>query len=135
MHPVRVDAHPSPVPAAAGVYLLSEPNEHLYVGRTRNMRRRLRDHGNPSAQRQATLAIKIARDETGHEKPTYQSAGSTADLLANSSAFRVSFDEAKARIRAMQVRYVEERDPVRQALLEIYTAVDLRTSYNSFETT
>ena len=35
----------------------------------------------------------------------------------------------------MQVRYVEERDPVRQALLEIYTAVELRASYNSFETT
>ena len=136
MYPLRADVRPSPVPAAAGVYLLSEPNEHLYVGRTRNLRRRLRDHSSPSgSHHQATLAIKIARNETGQNKPTYQSAGSTADLLASSSTFSTAFDDAKARIRAMQVRYVEEREPVRQALLEIYAAVELGTYYNSFETT
>ena len=136
MHPLRANARPSPVPAAAGVYLLSEPNLHLYVGRTRNLRRRLRDHSSPSANHhQATLAIKIARIETQHDKPTYQSAGSTTDLLSSSSTFRTAFDDAKARIRAMQVRYVEEQEPVRQALLEIYAAVELGTYYNSFETT
>ncbi len=34
----------------------------------------------------------------------------------------------------MQVRYVEERDPLRQALLEIYVALVLKTPYNDFNT-
>ena len=34
----------------------------------------------------------------------------------------------------MQVRYVEEIDPLRQALLEIYVAVVLKTPYNDFNT-
>ena len=34
----------------------------------------------------------------------------------------------------MQVRYVQEADPLRQALLEIYAAVVLATPYNDFNT-
>jgi hypothetical protein len=34
----------------------------------------------------------------------------------------------------MELRYVEEPDPLRQALLEIYVAVVLRTPHNNFET-
>ena len=33
----------------------------------------------------------------------------------------------------MEVRFVEERDSLRQALLEIYAAVALRTPYNYFD--
>ncbi len=33
----------------------------------------------------------------------------------------------------MDIRYVEETDPIKQALLEIYTATALRTPYNDFE--
>jgi hypothetical protein len=36
-------------------------------------------------------------------------------------------------VREMDVRFVEERDPLRQALLEIYVAVSLKTLNNSFE--
>lgn len=32
----------------------------------------------------------------------------------------------------MQLRYVEEPDPLRQALLEMYIAFVLRTPYNDF---
>ena len=34
----------------------------------------------------------------------------------------------------MQVRYVEETDPLRQALLEIYASIVLQTRYNDFNT-
>jgi hypothetical protein len=33
----------------------------------------------------------------------------------------------------MNLRFVEENDPVRQALLEIYVAVTLNTPYNDFD--
>jgi hypothetical protein len=34
----------------------------------------------------------------------------------------------------MDLRFVEKPDPLRQALLEIYVAVTLRTKYNDFNT-
>jgi hypothetical protein len=34
----------------------------------------------------------------------------------------------------MDVRFVEEPDPICQALLEIYSAVALQTPYNDFDT-
>ena len=43
-----------------------------------------------------------------------------------------TFETAKARVRAMEFRAVEERDQTRQALLEIYCAIALQTPYNNF---
>ena len=61
MDPFCLDEVPSPVPAAhPGVYLLSESDRPLYVGRTRDVRGRLSDH-RCSAPTRATLAVKMAR--------------------------------------------------------------------------
>jgi len=49
-------------------------------------------------------------------------------------AFRGAFHAAKARIRAMDYRFVGESDQTCQALLEIYCAVALATPYNDFGT-
>lgn len=49
-------------------------------------------------------------------------------------AFLNAFTSAKARIRSMRYRYVEETDQTRQALLEIYCSVVLGTPYNDFNT-
>lgn len=40
---------------------------------------------------------------------------------------------AKARIRAMEFRFIEEIEPTTQCLLEVYTSVVLATPYNDFE--
>ncbi len=48
--------------------------------------------------------------------------------------FKSAFDKAKERIALMDTRFVEESDPVRQALLEIYAATVLKTPYNDFDT-
>ena len=48
--------------------------------------------------------------------------------------FVSAFSEAKTRIRNMEYRCVEEPDQNRQALLEIYCAVVLKTPYNDFKT-
>ena len=48
--------------------------------------------------------------------------------------FSAAFTAAKARIRGMHYRYVEEVEQNRQALLEIYAAVALETKYNDFGT-
>ena len=66
-------------------------------------------------------------------KASYTASGSRQELEAN-PVFGEAFVEAKERVTRMQVRYVEEPDPMRQALLEMYVAVALGTPYNSFET-
>jgi hypothetical protein len=79
------------------------------------------------------FAFKLAREATGHREPGYTAENSRAALAAD-DGFKQAFAEAKARIRKMEVRYVEEADPLRQTLLEIYVAVVLKTPYNDFDT-
>lgn len=52
----------------------------------------------------------------------------------NDADFNAAFIHAKERITGMDVRFVSESDPVRQALLEIYVALVLETPYNDFNT-
>jgi hypothetical protein len=49
------------------------------------------------------------------------------EALIQDEEFSRAFTEAKVRVRNMDFRYVEETDPTRQALLEIYASVVLET--------
>ncbi|MBI4263224.1 MAG: hypothetical protein HY657_02510 [Acidobacteria bacterium] len=64
----------------------------------------------------------------------YSGEGRRAALATDDPIFAAAFDTAKTRVRSMEVRYVQETDPLRQALLEIYGAVVLATPYNDFNT-
>ena len=64
-------------------------------------------------------------------KATYRQIRSRKKLLSEPE-FRKAYDEAKARIRKMSVRYVHEPEPLRQTLLEIYVAVSADAKYNDF---
>ncbi len=131
--PERCSTLPKSLPKEC-VYLFSEGKRHLYVGRTRNLRDRLGQHSRPSArQNEAVFAFKLAREMTGQTKAAYNSK-SSRPALAKQRDFRGAFAAAKARVREMNVRFVEEADPLRQALLEMYVAIALKTPYNDFET-
>jgi len=54
--------------------------------------------------------------------------------LVEDPVFAECFVRAKQRLRTMDLRYVEESDPLRQALLEIYVSIALETPYNDFNT-
>lgn len=115
-----------------GIYLFTEKSRHLYVGRTNRIRKRLSGHCTPSGSHfTATFAFRIAREQTGNVTPTYSEAGSRAQLVQD-PVFSAAFTAAKERLRAMEIRFVEEIGPVRQALLEIYVATVLETPYNDF---
>jgi len=79
------------------------------------------------------FAFRLAREITGRVHATYSPEGSRVALCSEDD-FAAAFTNAKRRVREMQVRYVEETDPLRQALLEIYVAVVLKTPYNDFNT-
>ena len=135
MDPFRLDQCPSPVPTRlAGVYSLSEADGPLYVGRTRNLRSRLSAHRSRSV-RQATLAVKMARRHSDLHA-TYRRDRSAKYLYEHDPLFKAEFEKAREHISALQVRYVHEDDDVRQALLEIYAAIQLDTTirYNRFRT-
>jgi hypothetical protein len=113
-----------------GVYLFSEDDKHLYVGRTRRLKRRIKEHANILG---APFAFRLAREETGYITPTYRKKGSRDDLFSKPE-FRKALENAQERIRNMDVRCVEETDPIRQTLLEVYVAVVLETPHNKFAT-
>jgi len=123
-----------PLPEAPGIYVLSEAERHLYVGRTNNVRRRIKNHTRPSSgHNQATFAFRLARQATGRKEAEYSSTGSRQALLCD-PAFAAAFEAAKARVRQMQVRFLQVAHPIQQALLEIYAAISLATPYNDFDT-
>ena len=132
LDPVRVTALPSDMPKA-GIYLFSDSGAHLYVGRSNTIRKRLQAHSRPGSRHtSAAFAFRLARKETGRLDASYTEDGSRS-ALEEDPKFQSEFRRAKERIRAMDVRYVSEPDPMRQALLEMYVAVSLRTPHNSFD--
>ena len=133
MHPENIFNLPKELPRQC-VYLFSEGGHHLYVGRSNNFRNRLRQHSSDGAQHnQAVFAFRLAREATGKVEASYKPEGSRATLLTDPD-FAKAFLSAKQRVRAMDLRHVEEADQLRQALLEIYVSVVLRTPYNDFAT-
>lgn len=132
MPPLTVDTAPKDTPEG-GVYLFSEDGDgrNLYVGRTKRMiRDRLKDH--ISTADDCPFAWRLARERTG-KKATYKVKGSRKELLKD-SLFKAEYERAKDRIRRMQVRYVGEADPLKQALLEIYVAFVSKAELNDFDT-
>lgn len=131
-HPVKYKDLPSKLPKRA-IYLFSRGSKHLYVGRTNNLRSRLRGHCIPSATHYtATFAFRMAREKTGILKAAYSSKGSRANLC-NDPVFGPAFIEAKKQVSEMDIRFIQVDDAITQALLEIYVAVELDAPYNDFE--
>jgi hypothetical protein len=133
MSPVTTETLPRGMPKS-GIYLFSEAKEYLYVGRSNRLRPRIRRHGVAASKHNvASFAFLMARKETGRIDASYRPEGSRAHLVRD-PAFSKAFTDAKARIRRMSVRFVEEPDQLRQALLEIYVHVALGTPFNDFAT-
>jgi hypothetical protein len=132
MKPVTVATLPFEMPKS-GIYLFSEKGHHLYVGRTNTIRQRLQNHCRPSSgHNSATFAFRLTREHTGMTQTTYVSEGSRANLQ-QCSVFGPEFLAQKQRVKEMQVRYVGEPDPMKQALLEMYVSVSLGTPHNNFD--
>jgi len=132
MAPVPMAGLPRSIPAR-GIYLLSEQGANLYVGRSNRMPDRLRSHARTNAgHNETTFAMRIARTDTGLLRASYRPEGSR-NALVKDTVFGPAFVAAKARVARMNVQYVEEADPMRQALLEMYVALSLGTPFNNFD--
>lgn len=132
--PTRHGRLPRDMPTQ-GVYLFNEGDRHLYAGRSNHLRNRVGQHCRPGSQHnQAVFAFRLAREATGMVTPAYSTGMGSRKNLATDAVFAEAFTAAKARVRAMDYRCVEEADQTRQALLELYRAIALRCPYNDFNT-
>lgn len=112
----------------AGVYLFSEGQRHLYVGRADDLRTRLNQHQRESSHAStAAFAARMAREECRIKRDYGPKHKRVIPKNWDST-----FSKAKARIRTMNIRVVGEDHPDCQALLEICAAVNLKTPYNDF---
>jgi predicted GIY-YIG superfamily endonuclease len=132
MVPAKVCSLPKVMPNR-GIYLFSEGNDHLYVGRTNRLRQRLSEHCRKSStHNSAPFAFLLARAACEMKSASYKAQRSRTDLEKH-EVFGPAFVAAKNRVSNMDVRFVEEADPLRQALLEMYASIALGTPNNSFD--
>ena len=128
----KFDELPKSMPKA-GVYLFTENDRHLYVGRTNGLRKRIQEHSRPgSTHNRAQFAFLLARIACGVTKASYKPEGSRKELC-KIPEFMAAVTAAKARLRSMDIRIVEEAHPLTQALLEMYVTVVLETRHNDFD--
>ncbi len=127
----RRDRH-TQVPAVPGIYLFSEA-EPVYVGQTRDLRRRLGEHTRASsAENEASFAFLIGKQTAA---TAGLDIGLTRKKLQADPAFAVHFKEAKERVAGMDVCWIELDDPIERTLFELYASLALNTvAFNSFET-
>lgn len=134
-----------PPPREHGVYLFSENDQHLYVGRCgvteralrkgrghSNFRTRLAGHTRPSSgHNQATFAWRLALESA--EVRLAGLSGSRSEI-AGDSQFAVLFADAKRRVSAMEFRVVSITKDFDSYVFEPYAALMLGTPYNSWAT-
>jgi predicted GIY-YIG superfamily endonuclease len=110
-----------------GCYVLIDEYGPVYVGISRKVFSRLRQHVRGKTHFDATLAYRMATRRTGH---TMRRSAAMED-----AAFLEQFAKAKSDIGRMKVAFIEIEDPLERHMFEAYAAQELGTGeWNSFET-
>lgn len=102
-----------------GCYVLIDGEHPIYVGISRHVFERLRQHVRPGDHYTATLAYQMAKT---HHPATGTAAGVMAD-----SGFRAQFDRERAYLAGLQVTVVEISNALERHLFEAYCALELGT--------
>jgi predicted GIY-YIG superfamily endonuclease len=111
----------------SGCYVLLRDGNPFYVGISRSVVQRLRQHGTGNTHFDASLAHLMASEKTGHEM-------TRADAMQDES-FRHAFNEARQLLRDSSVAFIEISNPLELYLFEAYCALELDTGeWNTFRT-
>ncbi len=117
----------------SGVYVFYREGKPLYVGRSNRLKERIQEHGRPSSDHySATLAFNIAKEMVNYKRNEHRVT--TRNDLEKAPGFEKAFFLARKQVAEMQVKVIEIKDQITQALFEIYTALTLNTKYNDFGT-
>lgn len=111
----------------SGCYVLLRDKKPFYVGISRTVIQRLRQHVTGNTHFDASLAYLMAAANTGHEM---KRSDAMQDPLV-----RGAFEKAKALLRDCSVAFIEIENPLELYLFEAYCAMELDTcEWNTFRT-
>jgi hypothetical protein len=111
----------------SGCYVLLREGKPFYVGISRTVIQRLRQHVTGKTHFDASLVYLMATDKTGHKM---KRAAAMLD-----PAFRAAFDQAKTLLRDCSVAFIDIDNPLELYLFEAYCAMELDTcEWNTFRT-
>lgn len=115
----------------SGCYVLVEGSKPIYVGISRGVIGRLRQHVYGKTHFDASLAFRIAMER----HPVKTIAKRTRSEAMRDPLFGTSFSEALAYIKTLHVAYIEVKNPLELYVFEPYCAIELDThQWNSFAT-
>ncbi len=110
-----------------GCYVMLDAGRPVYVGISRKVFTRLRQHVLADTHNSATLAYRMAAKWTGHSMRRQEAM--------EDPEFKREFGRAREMIRAFDVAYVEVDNPLVLHVFEPYAALELGTGeWNTFET-
>lgn len=110
-----------------GCYVLIEDKKPIYVGISKNVLRRLRQHVRGTTHFDASLAYRIAADNMPHTH--------TRSKAMEQKEFKTEFDTAKEYLRSLNVVFVKIQNPLALYVFEPYCAMHFDTcKWNTFET-
>ncbi len=111
----------------AGCYVLVREGKPFYVGISRTVVQRLRQHLNGRTHFDASLAYQMATKKTLHKMKR-------AEAMRD-GAFRKAFDEEQSLLRSCSVAFTEIPSSLELYLFEVYCAMELDTrDWNTFRT-
>jgi hypothetical protein len=115
----------------SGCYVLIENSQPIYVGISRSVIGRLKQHVCGKTHFDASLAFLIARKR----HPDQAVANLPRAEAMDNPLFGTSFQEARTYLRSLQVATVRIENPLELYVFEPYSAIELNThQWNSFET-
>jgi hypothetical protein len=111
----------------SGCYVLVHEEKPFYVGISRTVVQRLRQHVTGNTHFDASLAYRMATKRTGHKMKR-------SDAMRDAT-FHTAFDEAQALLRDYAVAFIDIDNPLELYLFEVYCAMELDTcEWNTFRT-
>lgn len=110
-----------------GCYVMLDAGRPFYVGISRKVFTRLRQHVLADTHNSATLAYRMATVWTGHSMRR-------SEAMVDPD-FKREFDRARKKIRSLDVAYVEIDNPLVLHVFEAYAVLELGTGeWNTFGT-
>ena len=106
----------------SGCHVLTDEGRPVYVGISRAVITRLREHVLGTDHMTATLAYKIAATRHPH--------GMTATLAMEDREFRLRFQESRDYLMGLSTAWVEIPNPLELYFFEPYCAMELGTGIN-----
>ena len=111
----------------SGCYVLLEGRSPIYVGISRAVLARLRQHVTGRSHFDASLVYSIAQ----HRRPT---PGPRSQVM-DSPQFKAEFEAAQSYLRGLDVAFIEIANPLELYVFEAYAAMNLDTKqWNTFRT-